>query len=163
MSDRRNLNLARITRNPTSGYQPTGHAGLAAAAYLLQGEPWFTWDQVPFMVRDNAVAMGLRALRSPFPKIKIAKNEQGQLKVSTKDPRIKRYVVKTWSKFWKSSLLRLLNNYFKWGRAPGGAFVGCGTSPAFNVWTPPAAGLGTSAGGSSPVDKWPGTSAPDRP
>jgi hypothetical protein len=102
-----------LNHNPTRKYQRSNTAWVQnAAAHMLDNEPWFTWWDVPRMVRDPQVRFGLRMLISPFQQI--------EWKVQADSQRVKLFVDRTLRKFWQSSLPRLLKNYFKYGRAPGG-------------------------------------------
>jgi hypothetical protein len=101
-----------IPQNPTARYQPTPAMMTSAWQYQATSEPWFRWADVPLMSRDPAVKYGLRLLRSPYAKVKIT-----SIKAR---PAVKAYIERTWKRFWKFSLPKILNNYFKWGRSPGG-------------------------------------------
>lgn len=115
-----NANAAAMLTNPTAGYRPSGLGYANLLSWVRLTEPMFTWGDIPLMQRDPAVKYGLRMLRSPFPRITIAKDRQGNDKISGR-PAVQRYIKKTWARFWRHSVPRLLSNYFKWGRAPGGA------------------------------------------
>lgn len=102
-----------VTDNPTAGYQrPFGAFLPMFMGHSRTSEPWFLWSDVPIMGRDPAIKIGLRILRSRFRKVRV--------KAVGGPPEVKRFILKTWKKFWYSSLPKLLTNYYKWGRAPGG-------------------------------------------
>jgi hypothetical protein len=102
-----------LNANPTATYQRTNSTLLmGAAAHFLDNEPWFTWWDVPRMCRDPQVRFGLRMLRSPFQQVK--------WKISADSHRVAKFVDRTLRRFWQGSLPRLLQNFFKYGRAPGG-------------------------------------------
>jgi hypothetical protein len=102
-----------LSKNPTAKYQRSNTSlMLNAAAHLLDNEPWFTWWDIPRMTRDPQVRFGLRMLRSPF--------QQVEWKVQADSHRVARFVDRTLRSFWQKSLPRLLQNYFKYGRSPGG-------------------------------------------
>ncbi len=106
--------------NPTSHYRASGWGYTQQLTYLMTGEPWFTWNHVPLMVRDGAVKFGLQVLSSPFASVSIATDERtGKPKISG-PPDVREYIARTWKRFWTMSLPKLVNNYHKWGRAPGG-------------------------------------------
>lgn len=109
----------RYSDNPTAGYRSRGTGFSLILSSMATGEPWFTWYSVPIMCRDNAVKYGLKQLRIAYQSVDIAKDDAGRYKIAAK-PEVARYILKTWRTFWRKSLPRLLDNYNKWGRAPGG-------------------------------------------
>lgn len=103
-----------LTDNPTARYRRSNTSLMwNAAAHFLDNEPWFTWYDVPRMCRDPQIRFGLKMLRSPFQGCK--------WEVKSSYHRVARFVDLTLKHFWQYSLPRLLTNYFKWGRSPGGA------------------------------------------
>lgn len=104
--------MKHAVKNPTRSYRPTGTAFVNQWSYFFTSDPWFTWGDVMLMARDPAVKYGLKLLRSPYAKVKI--------KDIKARPAVARYIETTWTTFMRHSLPKLLNNYFKWGRAPGG-------------------------------------------
>lgn len=103
--------------NPTRGYAPTSgwlFGGLGGSlAQLLDGDAVFTWLDVPRMCRDPMIRFGLRLLRSPLPQVEFT--------VRARSPKIKLFVERTIQRFWSADLPRLASDYYKWGRAVGGA------------------------------------------
>lgn len=103
----------RILKNPTAGYRPSSSAWLSVSSAQLDGKPFFTWLDVPRMVRDPHVRFLERMWRAPFQQVK--------WQVKAEDPRVAKFVGTTLRRFWRNSLPRLLARYFRFGYAPGGA------------------------------------------
>jgi len=103
----------KLRENPTRSYRPgaSWSAGLATAG--MDGTPWFTWMDVPRMLRDPRVRFLERMWRSPF--------QRAKFKIVSDDPRVARYAGRTLRKFWSGSLPRLLSRYFRFGFGCGGA------------------------------------------
>lgn len=102
------------TDNPTSVYQPTGTgSGWGWGMAALDGKPFYTWFDVPRMIRDPRVRFLERMWRSPFQQVKWT--------VKASHPKVQQYVDSQLKKFWRESLPALLQRYFWFGFAPGGA------------------------------------------
>lgn len=99
--------------NPTRAYVASTSAqwwGIGSA--VLDGTPFFTWFDIPRMLRDPQVQFGLRMLRSPFQQVKWT--------VRADTDRVARFVDITLKRFWRKSLPLVLDRYFKWGYCPAG-------------------------------------------
>lgn len=105
--------VARILRNPTKAYTPTGFGHWGPFSAFYDGKPWFTWLDIPRMQRDPRIRFLEKVWRSPF--------QQAQWNVKTDNAKVKAFVDLTLRKFWTGSLPKLLSHYFRWGYAPGGA------------------------------------------
>lgn len=102
----------RFTRNPTRSYQPGGNwTGLASSQVDLA--PFFTWFDVPRMLRDPRVRLTERMWRAPFQRVK--------WQVKANSPQVARFVGTTLRRFWRGSLPKILSRYFRYGFAPAGA------------------------------------------
>ena len=85
------------TDNPTSVYQPTGTgAGWGWGMAALDGKPFYTWYDVPRMIRDPRVRFLERMWRSPF--------QQAKWTVKASHPKVQQYVDSQLKKFWRESL-----------------------------------------------------------
>ncbi len=102
-----------LLANPTRAYRPASAYPYGLAAAGLDGAPWFTWFDVPRMLRDPRVRFLERMWRSPFQRVKF--------KVTADDPRVAKYVGRTARKFWAGAVPRMLSRYFRYGFAAGGA------------------------------------------
>lgn len=102
-----------LGRNPTRGYRGTGGAWWGYSSAAIDGAPFFTWLDVPRMLRDPRVRFIERMWRSPFQKVKWT--------VKASSDAVAAFVDTTLRKFWRQSLPRLLSKYFRYGYAPGGA------------------------------------------
>ena len=103
----------RLLRNPAAGYTPTGSAFGAALSYALDGKPYFTFFDVPRMMRDPRVRFTLRLWRSPFQQVK--------WKVKAESDAVTRFVDSTFRRFWRRSVPRMLHRYCQFGFAPAAA------------------------------------------
>lgn len=100
-------------RNPTEGYQPNPYAAWwGYSSSLIDGAPFFTWMDVPRMLRDPQVQFVLRMWRSPF--------QQVRWKIEGSSDRVKRFADETLRHLWRQHLPRLLARYSQYGFACGG-------------------------------------------
>jgi len=104
---------ARFTKNPTSRYKPSGGMWYGYPSAAIDNSPYFTWYDIPRMLRDPQVRFVERMWRAPYRMVKHA--------AKSDDPRVKRFVEDAARRFWSRSLPRLLSRYFRYGFAPGGA------------------------------------------
>ena len=108
-----------MLRNPTAKYVPSSwllYGSLNAAS--LDGKPFFTWFDVPRMVRDGQVRFIEKMWRAPFQQVKFA--------VKAEDRRVQQFVAGMVKKWWQRSWPRQLSKYFRFGFAPGAAEFGIG-------------------------------------
>ena len=103
----------RTLRNPTSSYQAGGGMWWGMPSSVIDGAPFFTWWDVPRMLRDPRVRLAERMWRAPFQRVK--------WKVNAEHPTVARFVGTTLRSIWRKSLPRILARYFRYGFAPGGA------------------------------------------
>lgn len=106
----------KFLRNPTGAYRPGG-AWWGYPSAVLDGQPWFTWLDVPRMLRDPQVRFVERMWRAPFQRVK--------WRVRADSPRVARFVGHTLRRFWRNSLPKILSRYFRYGYGPGGAEFAC--------------------------------------
>src|SRR3990172_7064056 len=107
-----NKRVSAFLRNPTRTYRSSG-AWWGYASSVMDGAPYFTWFDIPRMLRDPQVRFLERMWRAPFQRVKWA--------VKSDDPKVAKFVGTTLRRFWRSSLPKLLSRYFRFGFAPGGA------------------------------------------
>lgn len=103
----------KATRNPTRNYQGAGTAWWGFPSAAIDGAPFFTWFDIPRMLRDPRVRLAERMWRAPFQRVKF--------KVRAQNPAVARFVGVTLRKLWRKSLPKLLSRYFRYGFAPAGA------------------------------------------
>lgn len=102
------------TSNPTSSYVPSGSgAGWGWGMAALDGKPFYSWYDIPRMIRDPRVRFLERMWRSPF--------QQVTWTIKATHPAVQTYVDHQLRRFWRESLPALLSRYFWFGFAPGGA------------------------------------------
>jgi hypothetical protein len=118
MSDANGKNgSARLLKNPTAEYTPTGPPVLLQAALAgMDGSPPFTWYDVLRMIRDPQVRFSLKMWRSPF--------QQVTWKVAASSPAVAKFVDATLRKIWRRWLPKLLARYSRYGYCPAGAEFG---------------------------------------
>jgi len=105
---------APILANPTRRYRPSAYgAWWGYPSSVLDGTPFFTWWDVPRMLRDPQVRFVERMWRAPFQRVKWT--------VKADSRRVAGYVDQTLRRFWTRSLPRILSRYFRYGFAPAGA------------------------------------------
>lgn len=110
MSDRRKL---VDYRNPSKTYRPSpGGFWSGIDAAVIDGEPIFTWYDVPRMVRDPRVRFCLKMLRAPFGQLKV--------QVKAKNQNVALFVDRMFKKLWKQYAGRILSRYFQYGFCPFG-------------------------------------------
>lgn len=105
--------IARFVESPTKKYIPSAGGmwtGIDAAAF--DGEPLFTWWDIPRMIRDPRVRLCLKILRAPAAQMK------WEVKAKTKE--VADYVDATLKRFWRRSAGKILNRFFRWGYCPFG-------------------------------------------
>lgn len=103
----------RFSRSPVSGYVPTGGNLWGVGTAILDGKPWFTWLDIPRMMRDPNVIFISYLWRAPFQK--------QRFKVEADSKPLASFVEKTVARFWRKSVPALLARYFAHGYAAGGA------------------------------------------
>lgn len=104
-------------KNPTEEYKGTSTGYANAVAYLYHGKPWFTYWDVPLMMRDSWLRFLATVWCSPFSQIKF--------NVSATSPAVEGYVARQFKRFKTKSAPSLLRSYFWWGYAPGGVEWEC--------------------------------------
>lgn len=104
---------ARLTANPTRRYTPsTTGMWWGYGSGVIDGKPFFTWMDVPRMVRDPNVRFAERMWRAPFHRVKWT--------VKAESPKVAQFVGTSLRRIWRRSLPKLLSRYFRYGYAPGG-------------------------------------------
>lgn len=112
-SGRKRQAVRRALRNPTAGLRPPIMASAGMMNYVLNGEPWFRWSDVPMMLRDPAVLFGMDVKVAPLSRVKV-------VKVAAPSEQMRRWITKTINAFWTRDLPLLINDYSAWGRMVGG-------------------------------------------
>lgn len=115
----------RFLLNPTRGYRRSIYGDTAAMAYAANGEPWFTWFEVPLMRQHPAIRFGLRLSRTPYSQYRLVeKTEVSENRnaspVNTGNPKADAFVRECFRKLFKESLPRLIDAYHCWGRFTSG-------------------------------------------
>jgi hypothetical protein len=108
----RNVKAKKFLDNPTAVYRPGG-AWWGFPSAVLDGNPVFTFWDIPRMLRDPRVRFVERMWRAPFQRVKWA--------VKAEDQRVAKFVGTQLRRFWRNSLPKILSRYFRYGYAPGGA------------------------------------------
>lgn len=99
-------------QNPTENYRGTSTTYANALGYLYHGKPWFTYFDIPLMMRDSWIRFLATLWTSPFSQI--------EFEVRATSPDVEGYVRRALTQFQKKSAPSLLRSYFFWGFAPGG-------------------------------------------
>jgi hypothetical protein len=105
--------IAKVAANPTGNYLPVATSWWGWPTSILDNSPWFTWFDIPRMLRDPQVRFLERMWRAPFQRVKWV--------VKSEDPRISAFADSTLRRFWRKSTPKLWSRYFRFGYAPGGA------------------------------------------
>lgn len=111
---RRRKRSLRPDYRPGQSYTPTAFTSGAWWGYassLIDGKPFFTYFDVPRMLRDPQVQFGLNMLCAPFG--------QAKWSVQSDSKEVSDFADRTLRKFWNSVVMRgLLIRYFSWGAGP---------------------------------------------
>lgn len=99
-------------RNPTSRYVPTTGIHGAALAYIADNKPFFTYWDVPRMLRDPWIRFLSRVWMSPLRK--------QTWTVRATSPEVAQTVDRTLRRIWSRAVPTIMREYFAWGFAPGG-------------------------------------------
>ena len=113
MAPSANGTAKKAIRNPTRRYLGGGSAWWGFPSAAVDGAPYFTWFDIPRMLRDPRVRLAERMWRAPFQRVKWA--------VRARNPKLAQFVGTTLRRLWRKSLPKLLSRYFRYGFAPGGA------------------------------------------
>lgn len=100
-----------------SGYKRAHFAGRAISNYQPSAplywfhpairEGHFSWRDIPSMLRNPTVQIGLAVLKAPIA--------SAQWKINTKSKEVQQYVDKTLNRFWQHQLSNVLDRYYAWG------------------------------------------------
>jgi hypothetical protein len=99
------INPNKLLGDPvTSEYTPRYYGGLFQ--YIME-RPWFQYDVVDEMICDPRIVFGLWLIKGPIL-------QQSRFFIDTEDERLKDYLVKIVTRFWRSSASRALKA-IEWG------------------------------------------------
>ena len=99
-------------KNPSSPYVRGNSNAGNYLAHVHDGKPWFTYWDVPRMMRDPWVNFLVSLWSSPFQQV------VWTAKANRQD--VAKFVDSTLKVFWQKHLPPLLRKYFQYGYAPGG-------------------------------------------
>lgn len=99
-------------KNPTKAYYPRSSYLGEVQAYWFFGKPWFSYWNVPAMLRDPWIGQLCDLWQFPFHQVKH--------QVKAKSVEVQAWVQKTLQKFWSRYLPIALDSYVAYGFAPVG-------------------------------------------
>lgn len=102
----------KLLSNPTRAYHPGSYGWYGYPSSVIDGAPWFTWFDVPRMLRDPQVRFILKMWRAPF--------QQVTWKVKAESDRVAKFVDMSLRRLWRRHLPMILLRYCCYGYAAGG-------------------------------------------